>query len=170
MIFSNKQKDYADVETLEDTDLICYCIEIDKRTIVEAIKNGANTLSQIKDTTKACTGSKCATLNPNKRCCSKEIKQLIQLNSKEKSMNKNVLKTNQGVKISFTGAVEKKNIITMVENCKTGSCDCMTDETKKKIENMEVSGKDGDVHLDLCGDVSTDEIKAALSRSKVVNK
>ena len=85
-------------------------------------------------------------------------------------MNKKVLKTNQGVKISFTGAVEKKNIITMVENCKTGSCDCMTDETKQKIENMEVSGNDGEVHLDLSGEVSPDEIKAALARSKVVNK
>ena len=84
-------------------------------------------------------------------------------------MNKNVLKTNQGVKISFTGAVEKKNIITMVENCKTGSCECMTDETKQKIENMEVSGEDGEVNLDLSGEVSKEEIEAALARSKVIN-
>lgn len=85
-------------------------------------------------------------------------------------MNQNVFKTNQGVKIAFTGAVEKQNIITMVENCKTGSCECMTDETKKKISNMEVSGKDGDVSLDLSGDVSKEEIEAALARSKVLNK
>ncbi|HIP18775.1 MAG TPA: hypothetical protein EYG78_05500 [Sulfurovum sp.] len=84
-------------------------------------------------------------------------------------MNKNVLKTDQGVKISFTGAVEKQNIITMVENCKTGSCECMTDETKKRINNMEVSGKDGEVHLDLSGAVSKEEIEAALARSKVIN-
>ena len=85
-------------------------------------------------------------------------------------MNKNVFKTNQGVKISFTGSVEKQNIITMVENCKTGSCECMTDETKKKISNMEVSGKDGEVNLNLSGDVSKEEIEAALARSKVINK
>ncbi len=85
-------------------------------------------------------------------------------------MNKNVFKTNQGVKISFTGAVEKQNILKMVENCATGSCECMTDETKKKISNMEVSGKDGDVSLDLSGDVSKEEIEAALARSKVLNK
>ena len=85
-------------------------------------------------------------------------------------MNKNVFKTNQGVKIAFTGAVEKKNIITMVENCKTGSCECMTDETKEKITNMQVSGKDGDVALNLSGDVSKEEIEAALARSKVLNK
>ena len=84
-------------------------------------------------------------------------------------MNKNVFKTNQGVKISFTGAVEKQNIMTMVENCKTGSCECMTDETKQKINNMEVSGKDGEVNLDLSGDVTKEEIEAALARSKVIN-
>ena len=85
-------------------------------------------------------------------------------------MKKNVFKTGDGVKISFTGTVEKQNIITMVENCKTGSCECMTYETKKKISNMEVSGKDGEVNLNLSGDVTKEEIEAALARSKVLNK
>ena len=84
-------------------------------------------------------------------------------------MNKNVLKTNQGVKISFTGAVEKQSIVKMVENCATGQCECMSDETKAKITNMEVSGKDGNVALELSGDVSKEEIEAALERSKVIN-
>ena len=84
-------------------------------------------------------------------------------------MNKSVFKTGEGVKITFTGAVEKKNIVTMVENCKTGSCDCMTDETKKKISNMQVSGIDGDVELNLSGKVSKEEIESAIARSKVVN-
>ena len=86
-----------------------------------------------------------------------------------KIMNKNVFKTNEGVKISFTGEVEKQNIIKMVENCSTGQCECMSDETRKKITNIEVSGKDGDVALDLSGDVSKEEIEAALAKSKVVN-
>ena len=85
-------------------------------------------------------------------------------------MNKNVFKTGKGVKISFTGEVEKQNIVKMVENCATGSCECMTDETKEKITNMQVSGQDGDVALDLSGDVSKEEIEAALARSKVLNK
>ena len=85
-------------------------------------------------------------------------------------MNKNVFKTGEGVKISFTGEVEKQNIIKMVENCATGSCECMTDETKEKITNMQVSGEDGDVSLDLSGEVSEEEIEAALARSKVLNK
>lgn len=84
-------------------------------------------------------------------------------------MDKDVSKTNQGIKINFTGAVEKQNIIKMVENCATGQCECMSDETKMKITNMEVSGKDGDVALDLSGDVSKEEIEAALAKSKVLN-
>ena len=84
-------------------------------------------------------------------------------------MNKNVFKTGEGVKISFTGAVEKQNIIKMVENCATGACECMSDETKAKITNMEVSGQDGDVKLNLSGDISKEEIEAALARSKVIN-
>ncbi len=83
-------------------------------------------------------------------------------------MNKNVFKTNQGVKISFTGAIEKQSIVKMVENCATGQCECMSDETKAKIQNMEVSGKDGDVALELSGDVSKEEIEAALAKSKLL--
>ena len=85
-------------------------------------------------------------------------------------INKNVFKTGEGVKISFTGEVQKQNILKMVENCATGSCECMTDETKEKITNMEVSGKDGEVNLNLIGDVSKEEIEAALARSKVINE
>ena len=84
-------------------------------------------------------------------------------------MNKNVFKTGDGVKISFTGEVEKQRIIKMVENCATGTCECMTDETKKKITNMQVSGEDGNVELNLSGEVSKAEIDAALARSKVIN-
>jgi len=84
-------------------------------------------------------------------------------------MNKFVNKTGDGIKISFSGAVKKQNIVTMVENCSTGACECMSDETKAKIENMQVSGKDGDVALDLTGDISKEEIEAALAKSKVLN-
>jgi hypothetical protein len=36
-----------------DSELVCYCIEVDKKTIVDAIKNGNDTLSKIKESTKA---------------------------------------------------------------------------------------------------------------------
>ena len=85
-------------------------------------------------------------------------------------MQKNVFKTTQGVKINFTGAVAKQQIMQMVENCATGSCACMSDETKKKMTNMEVEGKDGDIELKLTGDISKEEIEEALARSTVLNK
>ena len=83
-------------------------------------------------------------------------------------MNKQVFKTQSGVKISFSGNVQKQNIVTMVENCSTGQCECMSDETKAKITDMKVLGSDGDVELSLAGDVSIEEIKSALSKSKVL--
>ena len=84
-------------------------------------------------------------------------------------MKREVFKTGAGVKINFTGGAIKQNIVTMVENCSTGQCECMSDATKAKIKDMKVSGADGDVALDLEGDVSVEEIQAALAKSKVIN-
>ena len=85
-------------------------------------------------------------------------------------MQKNVSKTNSGVKINFLGEVEKRYIVKMVENCATGQCECMSDETKAKVKDMKVEGSDGNVELKLEGEVSVEEIQEALSRSKVMNK
>jgi len=85
-------------------------------------------------------------------------------------MQKNVSKTNSGVKINFLGEVEKNNIVQMVQNCATGQCECMSDETKAKVKEMKVEGNDGNVELNLEGEVSVEEIQEALSRSKVLNK
>lgn len=84
-------------------------------------------------------------------------------------MEKNVFKTDSGVKVSFTGSVEKQNIVKMVNNCKSGQCECMSDETKKKITGMQVHGEDGDVQIELSGDIAKEEIEAALAKSKVLN-
>ncbi len=158
----------ADVTRLGKDDNICYCIGVSKGEIEDAILKGATTLKMIKEVTNACTGSSCKDTNPLKRCCSKEINQLIKL--KGNDMQKNVFKTGEGVKIQFSGAVAKQQIVKMVENCATGQCECMSDDTKKKISNMQVDGKDGDVKLHLDGDVSKEEIEAALAKSKVLNK
>jgi len=84
-------------------------------------------------------------------------------------MKREVFKTGAGVKINFTDGAMKQNIVTMVENCATGQCECMSDDTKAKIKDMKVTGTDGDVALDLEGDVSVQEIQAALAKSKVIN-
>ena len=84
-------------------------------------------------------------------------------------MKKQVNKVESGVKISFMGEVKKQNIVTMVQNCSTGQCECMSDTTKAKIKDMQVSGEDGAVELSLSGDISTQEIEEALAKSKVLN-
>lgn len=85
-------------------------------------------------------------------------------------LKKEVQATAQGVKIAFTGEVKKQNIVKMVENCATGQCECMSDATKKKIQDMQIKGEDGAVELELVGDVAKEEIEAALKRSKVLNQ
>lgn len=84
-------------------------------------------------------------------------------------IKKDVKKTQSGVSIDFSGAIAKDTVFTMVQNCSTGKCECMSDETKAKVKDMVVSGEDGEVTLELKGDVSKEEIEKALSRSKVVN-
>ena len=85
-------------------------------------------------------------------------------------MKRDVTKTNSGVSIKFQGVVQKQNIVKMVENCSTGQCECMSDSTKEKIKNMSVNGEDGNVSLNLDGEVSKEEIEAALAKSKLINK
>jgi hypothetical protein len=84
-------------------------------------------------------------------------------------MKKQVFKLNSGVRVAFSGNVQKQNIIKMVENCSTGKCECMSDETKAKVTDMKVSGKNGDVKLELSGDIDQKEIEVALAKSKVLN-
>jgi hypothetical protein len=85
-------------------------------------------------------------------------------------MKKDVTATANGVKIKFSGAVQKGQILKMVENCSTGACECMSDDTKKKITDMKVAGINGEVTLDLSGDIDKEEIQKALNKSKILNK
>ena len=84
-------------------------------------------------------------------------------------MVKKVKKTDFGVKINFLGKVQKNNIVTMVQNCSTGKCECMSDTTKEKIKDIKIDGLDGDVELSLNGSISVDEIESALAKSKLIN-
>lgn len=97
-----------------------------------------------------------------------ELKRILN-DKKETTMQKNVFKTIDGAKIAFTGAVAKKQILTMVENCSTGQCECMSDATRKKINTIEVAGEDGNVELKLTGNVTTEELEEALNRSALLN-
>ncbi|MEJ2501658.1 MAG: hypothetical protein P8Y65_11200 [Campylobacterales bacterium] len=66
----------------------------------------------------------------------------------EKTVKKaEVTKGLSGIKVAFSGGVEKQSVVSMVERCQGGQCDCMSDEAKKKIEGLEVAGENGSVEL-----------------------
>lgn len=57
--------------------IICYCKHITQKEIERAIKLGAKTLSDIQQSTGACTGNQCKALNPSGKCCSGDINRLL---------------------------------------------------------------------------------------------
>jgi len=80
-----------------------------------------------------------------------------------------VTKQLSGIRVAFSGEIEKQSVVSMVQRCRGGQCDCMSDEAKKRIEGLEVSGEDGNVHLTISGDLETEDIEAALKRSPLLN-
>jgi NAD(P)H-nitrite reductase large subunit len=48
-------------------EIVCYCSNITKESIITAIQNGARNLDDIKMITGACTIGKCKELSPRKR-------------------------------------------------------------------------------------------------------
>ena len=63
----------------KNSEMVCYCKEVDKATIVEAINNGAETLKDIQSKTTACTGNECKVKNPSGKCCSGDINELLKI-------------------------------------------------------------------------------------------
>jgi hypothetical protein len=80
-----------------------------------------------------------------------------------------VTKQDSGVKVTFTGAIEKQNVVSMVQRCQGGQCDCMSDENKQKMTGLAVSGEDGNVELEISGDLDVADIEAALEKSPLIN-
>lgn len=70
-----------DWKNADDSHIVCYCHNINKGTIVTAIKSGNNTLPKIKESTTACLGGNCKELNPSGKCCSSDILELIKIYS-----------------------------------------------------------------------------------------
>lgn len=57
----------------------CYCEEVTKDTIIEAVlEKGANTLEDIQQMTGANTGKECLTKNPRGKCCGGTVKQMLE--------------------------------------------------------------------------------------------
>lgn len=49
---------------MDNQEIVCYCSNVTKGQIVDAIKDGAKTLNDIKEMTGACTIGRCKELNP----------------------------------------------------------------------------------------------------------
>ena len=56
---------------------VCWCSNVSKQTILQVITAGAGNLDDIRRMTQACTLGRCKELNPRGRCCSQEIKLLL---------------------------------------------------------------------------------------------
>lgn len=50
----------------KDDEMICYCSNVTRGQIIEALENGAKNLNDIKKMTGACTLRECKTLSPRK--------------------------------------------------------------------------------------------------------
>lgn len=84
-------------------------------------------------------------------------------------MDKSVTKTTQGVDINFSGSVDKAKIFKMVENCAKGQCNCMQEDTKRKIKEMKVEElSEGEAKIVLTGDIEKAEIEEAIKRSPLL--
>jgi len=67
--------------------LVCFCSQVNKKTVVEAILNGASEVKMIQKETKAGVGKRCHELNPSGRCCHSDLKALLNIYGTKKSDN-----------------------------------------------------------------------------------
>ena len=63
------------------SEIICYCSNVNREKILEAIANGAKSLQDIRNMTGACTLGKCKELSPTKKCCSYNIIKILNENT-----------------------------------------------------------------------------------------
>ena len=62
-----------------DETLVCYCSQVNKGTVVAAIRNGSSTVIAVQVATGAGVGSRCKDLNPRGRCCHPDILGLLKI-------------------------------------------------------------------------------------------
>ena len=78
-----------------------------------------------------------------------------------------VKSTEEGVIIEVVDeTVDANKVKEVVENCQTGKCDCMSEETKAKVTFMDFRVENGKPVIEIKGEISEEEIKEAVSRSK----
>lgn len=68
-----------DWKNADQNEVVCYCKEVDKREILQAITSGARTLNDVSEKTGACTGNECAIKNPSGICCHEDIQAILDI-------------------------------------------------------------------------------------------
>jgi bacterioferritin-associated ferredoxin len=56
---------------------ICYCKNVTKKEIIQAINEGAKSIGDVTAMTGACGGDRCELLNPSRRCCSADVQEML---------------------------------------------------------------------------------------------
>jgi NAD(P)H-nitrite reductase large subunit len=69
----------VDWKSAQDSEIVCYCRNVDKGKILKAIRNGASTLKEVMERTGAGKGGDCAVKHPRKLCCHMDIKRILDL-------------------------------------------------------------------------------------------
>ena len=69
---------------MDNQEIVCYCSNITKGQILDALDHGAELLNDIRKITGACTLGKCKELSPRGKCCSTIIMEIIEQYNKEK--------------------------------------------------------------------------------------
>lgn len=57
--------------------VVCYCSNVTKASIVDAIAKGATTIKQLAEQTQAGVGGECAAKNPSGKCCHQDIQSIL---------------------------------------------------------------------------------------------
>ena len=60
-------------------EVVCYCSNVTKAGIINAIAKGAKTIKQVAEKTQAGIGAECAVKNPSGMCCHGDIQNLLDL-------------------------------------------------------------------------------------------
>ncbi|MFQ5736313.1 MAG: (2Fe-2S)-binding protein [Thermodesulfobacteriota bacterium] len=63
---------------VDENPVICYCMDVRKEAIIDALKKGAGTFKDIQSATGASTGNECETKNPAGRCCAPLIIEIVE--------------------------------------------------------------------------------------------
>ncbi|WP_028949898.1 hypothetical protein [Sulfurihydrogenibium subterraneum] len=77
-----------------------------------------------------------------------------------------IVETEEGIKIQVQENVNIEDVKEIVDNCKTGKCDCMSQEIKAKISFMNFRVENGKPVIEIRGDVKEEDISQAMEKSQ----